>query len=198
MIVPFDFQRGYRRLEEHCGIPAAEIPRRIGATDLVQRFERGQIAAEDFYREFAAQLGLKIGYAEFCGIWTSIFLPYTLVPESLVAGLAEKYRLVLLSNTNAIHFEMVRKNYPLLRHFHAFVLSHEAGAMKPHPAIYQKAIAAAECGPEECFFTDDIAEYVAGARAAGIDAVQFSDARQLELDLRARGVEWNAATIAGS
>ena len=38
VIIPFDFTRGYRGLEQVCGIPAAEIPLRIGATDLVHRF----------------------------------------------------------------------------------------------------------------------------------------------------------------
>jgi len=194
VLVPFDFRRGYERLEEHCGIPAAEIPRRIGETDLVHRFEKGLLGAEEFVAALTAHLGLRISYTEFCGIWTSIFLPHTLVPESLIQGLAAKYRMVLLSNTNPIHFEMVRETYPLLRHFHAFVLSHEARSMKPEPEIYRKAIAAAGCLPEECFFTDDVAEFVAGARAAGIDAVQFENSDQLQRDLKARGVEWTVET----
>src|SRR6185437_8830122 len=98
----------------------------------------------------------------------SIFLPHTLIPEAMLEGLARNRRLVLLSNTNAIHFEMIRENYPLLRHFHAYVLSYEVGAMKPLPLIYQRAIAAAGCLPEECFFTDDIPDYVEAARAQGI------------------------------
>jgi HAD superfamily hydrolase (TIGR01509 family) len=85
---------------------------------------------------------------------------------------------------------MVRESYPLLRHFHDFVLSHEVKAMKPSPAIYREAIARAQCPPGECFFTDDIAAYVEAARAEGIDAVQFTSLEQLEEDLRLRGVEW--------
>ena len=87
-----------------------------------------------------------------------------------------KYRLVLLSNTNAIHFEMIRADAASCGISTALVLSHEAGAMKPTPLIYQKAVEAAGCLPEECFFTDDIPEYVEGARRYGIDAVQFRSA----------------------
>jgi len=79
---------------------------------------------------------------------------------------------------------------PLLRHFHAYVLSHEVRAMKPAPLIYQRAIEEAGCLPEECFFTDDIPAYVEGARAQGIDAVKFESAAQIEAELRKRGVEW--------
>ncbi|HZL56217.1 MAG TPA: HAD family phosphatase [Bryobacteraceae bacterium] len=191
VIVPFDFRRGYARLEAKCGIPAAEIPVRLAGTDLVRRFESGCIGAKDFVTEFAAHLKLNIGYDEFCEIWSSIFLPDTLIPESLLAALAKRYRLVLLSNTNSIHFEGIRNRYPLLRHFHAFVLSYEVGTMKPGRAIYRAALAAAGCAPEECFFTDDILEYVEAARAEGIDAVQFQSGKQIETELRRRGVVWD-------
>jgi putative hydrolase of the HAD superfamily len=190
VIVPFDFNRGYTRLEPLCGIPAAEIPKRIAPTGLVPLFESGGIEPRDFVRELSRQLNLHTSYENFCEIWSSIFLPHTLIPESMLAGIARNYRLVLLSNTNAIHFEMVRENYPLLRHFHSFVLSYEVGAMKPLPQIYQRAIEEAGCLPEECFFTDDIPDYVAGARAQGIDAVQFESAEQIEAELRKRGVNW--------
>jgi glucose-1-phosphatase len=69
-------------------------------------------------------------------------------------------------------------------------LSYEVGAMKPLPLIYRRAIRKAGCLPEECFFTDDIASYVEGARVQGIDAVQFESAAQIERELRKRGVNW--------
>jgi glucose-1-phosphatase len=193
VIVPFDFHRGYERLEARCGIPAAQIPERIRPTGLVTRFESGQIEPRDFVRSLSEALGLDTTYEEFCGIWNSIFLPETLIPETLVAELARNYRLLLLSNTNEIHFGAMRENYPILRHFHAFILSYEVGAMKPSPAIYRRAIEEAGCLPEECFFTDDIEAYVEGAKREGIDAVQFQSAAQIERELRARGVRWESS-----
>ena len=190
VIVPFDFNRGYTRLAALCGIPADEIAGYVASTDLVRRFESGDIESRDFVREFSKYLNFETTYEDFCEIWSSIFLPETLIPEAMLAGIARNYRLVLLSNTNAIHFEMVRANYPLLRHFHAYVLSYEAGAMKPLPLIYQRAVEAAGCAPEECFFTDDIQAYVEGALAYGIDAVQFESAEQIAGELRKRGVNW--------
>ncbi len=191
VIVPFEFRRGYAKLAPLCGIPAAEIPGRIGTTDLVRRLESGAIESREFVRELSSHLNFEISYDEFCEIWNSIFLPATLIPESMLEGIARNYRMVLLSNTNAIHFEMLRENYPMLRHFHAFVLSHEVGAMKPQPRIYERVIEVAECAPEECFFTDDMPEFVAGARAHGIDAVLFESAEQIERELHSRGVRWS-------
>jgi putative hydrolase of the HAD superfamily len=189
VIIPFDFQRGYRAMAERCPYPAEEIPARIGA-DLVRRFESGQIPPDLFVSQLCRQLQADLTYGEFCEIWSCIFLPETLIPEPFIEALRRRYRLLLLSNTNAIHFGMVRENYPILRHFDSYVLSHQVGALKPSPKMYAAALAQAQCAPEECFFTDDIADYVAGARQAGIDAVQFQSAAQIQQELRNRSVEW--------
>lgn len=188
VIVPFDFKRGYARMEPLCSYPAAEIPQRLRSTDLVTRFETGLIEPEQFVQELSRILELKTSYEQFCELWTSIFLPETLIPESLIKRIKERRRLVLLSNTNHIHFTMIEREYPILRHFDEYVLSYQVGAMKPSARIYQEAIARAGCRPEECFFTDDIAAYVEGARREGIDAVQFQSAGQVEAELKARGV----------
>ncbi len=190
VIVPFDLNRGYSALAPHCRYPLEEIPKRIASTDLVRRFEEGQVSNGDFVEQLSLLLNLKVDYQQFCEMWSSIFLPDTLIPEDMVERLRRRYRLLLLSNTNAIHFEMIRANYSLLRHFHDFVLSYQVGALKPAPRIYQEAIRRAGCLPEECFFTDDVPLYVEAAREQGIDAVQFHSAGQLEEELRKRGVEW--------
>ena len=190
VILPFDFARGYRAMEALCGLPAADIPKRIGSTDLVHRFETGLVEPDDFVAQLSALLGLDVQYTQFCEIWSSIFSPDPLLPESLFEGLRGRYRLLLLSNTNAIHWNMVRERYPLLRHFHDYVLSYEVKAMKPAPEIFREAVRRAGCAPGECFFTDDIAAYVEAARREGIDAVQFQSRGQIERELAARGVEW--------
>ena len=191
VIIPFDFKRGYQGLEEVCAYPAAEIPQRIAGTDLVQRFESGLIEPREFVEQLSRVLDLRVNYDQFCEIWSSIFLPDPLIPESLLEGLSKRYRLLLLSNTNAIHFDMLQKSYPLLSHFHDLVLSYRVGAMKPSPAIFREAVARSNCRPEECFFTDDIAEYVAAAKCEGIDAVQFESRAQIEQELLARGIHWD-------
>lgn len=189
VIIPFDFRRGYAALESHVNIPAAEIPERIRATGLVPELESGRIEPRDFVQAINKALNTEISYETFGEIWSSIFLPETLIPASLVETLKQDYRMVVLSNTNAIHFDMVWEAYPILRLFDELVLSHEVKAMKPEPAIYAAAIAAAQAAPGECFFTDDILAYVEGARAAGIQAEQFLGYEKLLGDLRARGVE---------
>lgn len=191
VLIPFDFMRGYLRMQALSGLEPAEIRARLAKDELVRRFESGFIENHAFVDEVASRLGVDLDYEGFREIWGSIFLPETLIPETVVEGIRRNHRTVLLSNTNGIHFTMLDAKYPILRHFDARILSYEVKAMKPEPAIYAAAIEAAGCAPEECFFTDDIAAYVDGAKAMGIDAVQFESGEQILEELAARGVRWD-------
>lgn len=188
VIVPLDFAAGYKQLEGRCPYTAQEIPARIRATDTVVRFESGKLAPEDFHRELSAILQLDASFEEFKRLWCAIFPPHALFPHEWIERIRRQKRVVLLSNTNAIHFELIKQRYPHLGHFDHYVLSHEVGAMKPNPAIYEEAIAQARCAASECFFTDDVMPYVEGAIRAGIDAEQFRGAEKLKVDLAARGI----------
>lgn len=191
VLVPFDFQIGYQLMSEHCGLPPEEIRRRIAADGAWRGFESGEVDEFEFHRHLDALLETTLSHERFREIWYSVFLPHTLIPESMVAGIRRNLRTVLLSNTNPIHYSMLYERFPILQHFDAYILSHEVGAMKPLPKIYEAAIAAAGCEPGECFFTDDIPEYVEGAKRAGIDAVQFENCEQVQRELKARGVSWD-------
>jgi len=189
VLIPFDFQRGYRALEAFCPYPAVEIRRRIAASGLVRPFETGLIEPRDFFARLAEALELTIDYDAFRSAWSSIFYGQ-LIPDRVLESLAARYRLILLSNTNIIHFEMVREAYPLLRHFHELVLSYEVRSMKPDARIYQAAIERAACRPQECFYTDDIAENVEAGLREGLDAVLFEAPEQLEGEMSKRGISW--------
>jgi len=189
VIVPLDFPNAYRALAACCPIPAAELPHRISRTGLVPLYESGALTDAEFTRQFCDALGLDISSGQFRTLWNSLFGSHTLIPDSLLADLKQQgFRLVLLSNTNGLHFDMIREQYPLLNHFDDFVLSYRVGATKPSPRIYEEAIARAQCLPHECFYTDDILPYVEAARHAGIDAVQFLSYEQLLTDLGSRGI----------
>ncbi|MCX6624445.1 MAG: HAD family phosphatase [Acidobacteria bacterium] len=190
VILAFDFKRSYRALSAVCGYSPEQMPERLRATDLVTRYESGAVTSEAFFDELVGILELDgLSYESFQEIWFSIFDREPLCPDSFFEHLARDYRLILLSNTNPLHFDRIRKHFPLLRHFHGLVLSHEVGAMKPAPQIYEEAIRLAGCRPEECFYTDDIQTYVDGGKRAGLDAVQFHSYEQIRGELIARGVK---------
>ena len=184
VIVPLDFARGYATIASLCPYSAEEISRRIEQTGLMEPFEMGKVPPREFARKISQVLELRVSFEEFCEIWGSIFPPHTLIPESMLEALRGCCRLLLLSNTNAIHFPLARRKYALLRHFDDSVLSYELGVMKPSPEIYREAVARAGCRAGECFFTDDVAENVEAAKREGLNGAQFLSADQLREELR--------------
>ena len=189
VIVPFDFKRGYTSMADLIGMPPEEVRQRIISADLMRPFESGNMESREFVDRICTALGHSIDHDTFSRLWSSIFLPEANFTEGFVSGLGRNHRLLILSNTNDLHWNMIKSTYPVVSRFHDFVLSYKVGAMKPLPEIYQAAIQMAGCRPEECFFTDDVADYVESARNHGIDAVQFQSAAQIEQELRSRGID---------
>jgi putative hydrolase of the HAD superfamily len=191
VIVGLDFDRGYRAAASLCEFSVEEIPNRIRDAALSVPYELGEISSEEFHRRFCDALRMReVSFADFSRLWGDMFQPETLLSEELLRGLRSRYRLVLLSNTNDLHFRWIREHYPLLEHFHEYVLSYEVASMKPSPGIYHEAIRVAGCQPEECFFTDDNESNIEGARRLGIDAVLFAGEGHLKSELARRGVVW--------
>jgi glucose-1-phosphatase len=189
VIVPFDFAPAYASMQAWSGLERDAIRARLIDGGLAAEFERGQLTPEGFRAELNRRLGTAVTRAEFESMWVSIFTPgKTLIAESLIASLAERFRVILLSNTTFTHFTWLSAHTPHLGHMHRHVLSYAVGAAKPMPEIYAEAIRQARCEPGECFFTDDVMAYVEGARAAGIDAVQFTGEAALRGHLAARGI----------
>lgn len=187
-IVPFDVQRGIAEMAKHSSVPANEIWPTLQASGVLLAFERGELTPEEFRANVCQQLQMDLSAEAFDAIWNSIFLPEALISEALVEKLKQQYRLIVLSNTNAIHVAYVREHYPVLKHFHHFVFSHEVGHTKPEPQIYEAAIAVAAAWAEECFYTDDVAAYVEGAAEVGFQAEHFQGEAELVRQLKARGV----------
>lgn len=188
VLIPVDFRHCHEALSRICPHPPERVPQILQHSGLPARFEQGELTAGEFVAEACRLLSMRVSDEQFWEVWTRIFLPEPLIPESLLEGLRPGRRLLLLSNTNCIHFEMALQRYPLLRHFDGYVLSYEVGAMKPSPRIYRHAIARAGCKPEECLFIDDLEINVAAARQEGMNAVQFFSLPQLQAELRRRGL----------
>ncbi|MBI4460885.1 MAG: HAD family phosphatase [Acidobacteria bacterium] len=190
VLVPFDFSRCHGPLSTLCRYPPQEVPQRLRSAGLIESFESGQISPQQFLQEVSQVLGMTVSEGQFWDMWNSIFSPETLIPEEMLENLRRRQRLLLLSNTNAVHFAMLRRHYPLLSRFDDFILSYEVGSVKPSPAIYREAVARAGCRAQECFYVDDIPAYVQAARQEGLDAVQFVSLEELQKELQARGVSW--------
>ncbi len=108
--------------------------------------------------------------------------------DALLRRLARHYPLYLISNTNRMHFDHIKQNFKILRHFKRTFPSHEVGHRKPELKIYEKVLARIRLRPEETVFVDDVPKFVAGAKKAGMRAIRFKNREQLIRKLRKLGV----------
>ena len=188
VIVPFELDNEMKILEAVCDFPHLEIKEKIFASNEVLLFEKGKISPEEFFDFLKNLLNLRMNFEEFVQAWNSIFSLEPILSENLIERLSKKYRLIILSDTNKLHFEFIREKFPILRHFDDFVVSYEVGFLKPAPEIFQAAVEKAKCLPEECFFTDDREINIEGAKKFGINALQFISAGQFEKELIKRNL----------
>ncbi len=108
---------------------------------------------------------------------------------SLIPLLHGRYRLLLLSNTNDIHYRFYRKQYAsTLDLFDALIVSHEVGIRKPDARIYHHTQARAGCPAEQCLFVDDMPVNIAAARACGWQGIVYRKGDDLRKLLIQAGV----------
>lgn len=188
VIVDYDPTIPLNALGTRSALSMPEIMQVLADREPLLLFDRGHYSRSEFYRTMCARLQLDVSTEEFEQLWTSLFLPEPLLPESFLLSLKRRYRLLMLSNVNEVHFEFIWKHYPLVRHIEDRLLSYELGCLKPEPAIYRIAIDRAGVRPEEIFFADDRPENVEAARQAGIVATCFQSEQQLRLALGQAGV----------
>ncbi|WP_173931072.1 HAD family phosphatase [Chelativorans sp. Marseille-P2723] len=94
----------------------------------------------------------------------------------------------MLTNFAADTFLAARKRFPFLNRARGVTVSGEVRLIKPDRAIYEHHSATFGLEPAATLFIDDALLNVAGARAAGWQALQFVDAETLRSDLERLGL----------
>lgn len=193
VLLRFSHERMCRQMAQVAEVPVEAMREALFSTGLEDQYESGAVDTAEFYERLCAALGRRPPLADLSRAASDIFeLNLSIVP--IVYALQQAgYRLGLLSNTCPIHWEFYADGrYSLVpAAFEVRALSYELGALKPQPAIFERAAELAGVAPAEIFFTDDTPGHVAGAQAVGFDAVPYTTTAELARQLRQRGVAMN-------
>lgn len=148
-----------------------------------RRAQLGQIGDDEFWANVGARLNLSDReLAELRrDFWAGDQLDAELV--SIIRGLRPRFKIGLLSNFST-GLRTCLMDYGVLDAFDAVVISAEVQLLKPDPRVYQLAAQRLGVQPGECMFVDDFAENIAGAQAAGMQALHFSPVDSAILQLR--------------
>jgi putative hydrolase of the HAD superfamily len=187
VLVGFDHQVTCDRLAEVTGVPAARL-RPVLFGELEVAFDRGLLAPAEFFRACEERTGLpRLPDDVWVGAWRDIFHP---IPEAIAAlsRVRRGIRRVLVSNTNELHWDGVLRVFEPHGLLDAVVLSFRVGAVKPDPAFWDAALAAAGCEPRDCLYADDRPELVAAAAELGIPGFAVEGPGALAAGLARRGL----------
>ncbi len=172
VIVDFDFTPAFSRLSRHCALKPHEISDYFTKSGLEVLYDGGKISSKEFHRVVKKSLGHSLDYDGFKKIWNEIFKANAETVR-LIQKLKKNYRLVLLSNTNAMHFEYILKKYKILGAFDAHILSYKEKLRKPDERLYRIASRACKAKPHEILYIDDREDLTEAARDLGFHTHTF-------------------------
>ena len=188
VLIQHDEAPEHAAVQAMCADPAyarARIPQLIP----FDRVHRGELTFADLFRLLVKDAGLTADYPAFASAMTSGFGRPIPGIAPVVDSLAERFRLALLSNTNAVHWRYAKSHYAaLLDKVRPHFVSFELGMMKPQPEIFRHVVAALGVEPKDCLLIDDNEANGQGARRVGLDEIRFRSSEQLIAELEARDI----------
>ena len=142
-------------------------------TNLFNQIETGMISSNEFLKVLQKETkNANINQVE--KAWNAMLLDLPEERIQLIEKLKNNYSIYLLSNTNAIHIDAIKKQLgkrkwlAFCKLFDKMYLSHELGLRKPDVKIFEYILNEQKLKAEEVFFIDDSPQHIAGAKKIGI------------------------------
>lgn len=102
----------------------------------------------------------------------------------LIAELKKTYKIALLSNTGSSRLRDFLPPETMTAYFDAIITPEESPRyVKPAPAAYMAVAEKLALPPEACVMIDDLPGLCQGARAVGMQAVEYTSFSQLKQEL---------------
>ncbi len=187
VLLNFNAKKSAKRFSKACNVPFEKVWDHFFTSPTEKAYTRGKITSRAFYKHACESLNTPVDYKTFSHYWNDIFWENEGMDE-ILGKLKKKYPLYLISNTNKLHFDHIKSEFRILRHFKKTFPSHEVGHRKPEPEIYQKVLRKIRLKPQQTVFVDDVEKFVDGARAVGMHAIQFKTPAQMLRELRKFGI----------
>lgn len=147
---------------------------RFHITAFFKDYEIGQISDADFIQELKALLPQPVSDEAIIAAWNALLLDFPPERIELLLALKKQYRMFLLSNTNALHYQAFQQQlhaqtgYLMEDLFEKTYYSHICHLRKPGAAIYELVVKENNLLPAETLFMDDTATNFSGAIEVGL------------------------------
>jgi len=152
------------------------------------KYEVGKISTQQFLDFYTT----KFAYLDKTNIksaWNYIIKDFPIYRFEFIKRLAQSnsYKLILLSNTNEMHIDYIKKHVPFYKEFkncfNDFYLSHEINLRKPDLEIYEFVLSENKLTAKECLFIDDTKENTDAASELGINIWNIDETKEDVINL---------------
>ena len=166
----------------------------ISAGKAITAYQVGMMSSEEFLSLVLEHSGEGITREDVVEAWNACIGPLPRYRLDMIHALRRKgYRTHLLSNTNDLHWEEIKRRffdeegYTCSDLFDHVFVSHEVRLAKPAPEIYRHAVRQIGSPADQCFFIDDAEINVEAAKREGMQGAWLDVKREGHLrDILAR------------
>jgi len=159
-------------------------------TGFFMQLEKGQITANDFRNEIRKLSSNVLTDVQIDDAWNSFLLEIPAEKLNMLLELRKKFRVLLLSNTNIIHFPNSEKKILTLQgrkmsdYFDRCYLSYEMKMAKPDIEIFENILLTENVDAKECLFLDDGLKNTEVAQKLGIQTYLVHEHEDLSFLLK--------------
>lgn len=184
VVFDLSFERVFQSWATSSGGKFDDIESRFMFDELFDRFERNEVSPAEFRATVTQRLNLKLSDQDFDNGWCDLYLDVYNDMDNLLVGLKRKYKLIGLTNTNAIHSKVWTVKYAdTLQHFEKIFSSHELATRKPERKIFEIVLDYLKSKPEQTLFLDDNQDNINGAKEIGINTILVTSNAQMMKDI---------------
>jgi len=188
VIVNVDKEEALRIFSDITGEPVEKLVD-FPESNLEKNFEKGKIAIEDYIAGLKRRFNLtnEVNKEELIEIWASCFKLNEQMIE-LVKKIDRNIKKGILSNTNPLHIESIKKNYDIFGYFDYLFFSYDLGYVKPDKRIYTSVMSKLKAKANEIIFIDDLQANLLPAEKIGFHTYLFDNPESLERYLQQKEV----------
>ncbi|MHA6247438.1 HAD family hydrolase [Pontibacter sp. CAU 1760] len=180
VIINIDYYKSIAELQKLCRNNCDIAYSQREQSKLFDMFETGASSPEQFRQELREAYAISAPDEEIDAAWNAMLLDIPQERIDLLLELGKKYRLFLLSNTNAIHLirfnEIVSHSFtiPSLDSlFEQSYYSHLIGKRKPDALVFEEIIVQNKLQKSETLFIDDSIQHIESASKIGLQTLHL-------------------------
>jgi len=146
-------------------------------------YEVGEISTEEFINFYTSKFSY-LNQQQVIDAWNYILKDFPKYRLEFIKQLAkeQRFKLILLSNTNDMHIDFIKSNISFYEDFKGcfdeFYLSQEIYLRKPNKDIFDFVLESNSLKPEQCFFVDDTKENTDMAKSLGIKVWNIDETKE--------------------